>query len=88
MMFLRLFVPVKYPAARQIVGRKLYENAVAGQNSNEIHPDFTGDMSQYFVAALQADSEHGIREVFGNGPFYLDALLFAFLLFRIRRGSA
>ena len=67
---------VRDPAARQVVGRKLYSHAVAGQDPDEVHPKLSGDMRQHAVPVLQLYGEHGVRQWLDYRAFDLDRISF------------
>src|SRR4051812_15097444 len=71
-----LLQAVRDPTARQVVGRKLHSDAVAGQDPDEVHPKLSGDMRQHAVPVLQLNSEHRVRQWFDNRAFHLDRISF------------
>jgi hypothetical protein len=71
-----LFLPVGDPSPCQIVGRKLHRNRVAGQNFDEMHPHFPGDMRQYLMSVFQLDPEHRIGQGLNHLALDLNRLLF------------
>ena len=72
----RLLVPVNDAAAVQIVGRKLYDNAVVGKDLDVVLTHFAGDVSEHDVPVFQLDVKHRIRLRFNYGAFYLDDAFF------------
>src|SRR5215212_10650688 len=64
------------PAARQVVGRKLYSHAVAGQDPDEVHPKLSGDMRQHSVPVLELDRKHRVRQRLEDRAFHFDRISF------------
>src|SRR5689334_20465264 len=71
-----LLQSVRDPTARQVVGRELYSDAVAGQEPYEVHPKLSGDMREHAVPVLQLTREHGVGQRFDNRAFNLDRISF------------
>jgi hypothetical protein len=49
---------------------------VSSQNPDEMHPQFTGYMSQNLVPVLEFNFEHRVRKRFYDRSFHLDNVLF------------
>src|SRR5262245_50600792 len=64
------------PTARQVVGRELYSDAVAGQDPDEVHPELPGDMRQHAVPVFQLDGEHRVGQRLDDRTFHLDRISF------------
>jgi hypothetical protein len=75
---LPLLVAVGDTTSLEVVWSELYLDAVAGEDTDVVHPHFSGDVSQYFVAIFEFNTEHGIRKGFGNGPLQYDRVFFCF----------
>ena len=67
-----LLVPIGDPATSEVVGRQLNLDAIAGQNSDVVHPHFPRDMGQNFVAVFEFDAEHCVRQRLGDRSFQND----------------
>ena len=50
------------PAAVDVIRRHLYRNLVAGENSDKIHPELTGNMRQDNVSIADIDLEHRVGQ--------------------------
>ena len=57
---LALFIPVSYSSLGQIVRRQFDGHLVALEYSDEMHPHFSRDVSQHFMAVVQTHLEHGV----------------------------
>lgn len=66
-----LFEPVNDSSARQIVGRKLDQDFVTGQNLDEVLSHAARDVRQYLMLALQLDFEHRIGQGFQHRGLHL-----------------
>ena len=73
---LRLFVAVRDSAVREIVRRELHENAVSGQNADEVHPDLSRHVSEHFVPVREFDAKHRVRKGLDDRPLDFDRLFF------------
>src|SRR5680860_163404 len=62
----RLFVAIGDAPTGEVVGRQLNLDAVAGQDSDVVHPHLPGDVSEHLVTVVELDSEHRVREGFGD----------------------
>ena len=71
-----LLVPVGDPTTSQVVRRQLNLDAIAGQNSDVMHPHFPRDMGQNFVAVFEFDAEHCVRQRLGDRSFQNDRVFF------------
>ena len=65
------------PTLSQIVRRHLYGYFVTGQNLNEIHSEFAGNVCQNVVSVANVDLEHRIRQCIGNDALNLDYVVFS-----------
>ena len=61
---------VRDPALREVVGRQLYANLVAREDSNVILPQPARDMRVDLVSVLQFDGELRIRKGGHDRPFH------------------
>ena len=56
-----LLVAVRYPAPIQIVRRKLYQDAVTGENSDEMLSHFARNVGQHLMLIIfKLDTKHGV----------------------------
>jgi len=53
-------------------------NLVAGKNADVVHAHLSGDVRQNFVAVLELDPEHRVRERFENRAFQENGVVFGF----------
>jgi hypothetical protein len=60
------------PASGQIIGRKFNGDFVSGIDPDEVHPHFTGNMSQNLVSVLEFHLKHGVRQSFNNLAFHFN----------------
>src|SRR5579864_722554 len=91
---LALLVPVHDPTAGQVVGAKLHDHAVVGQDADVVHPHLPADMSENLMPVVQFHAEEGIRERLDNRAFDLDGAVFlghilraSFYLVVVRAGA-
>ncbi len=61
-----LFIPENDSTPAQIVWTHLHSYLVARQNTDVMHPHFTGNGSQNFMAVFQPHTEHCVTECFYN----------------------
>jgi hypothetical protein len=71
-----LFVTVDYSPPRQIVGRKLHQYLVAGEDPDKIFAHFSRHVSKNQVFVFQLHPEHCIRERFYDRPDNFYCILF------------
>lgn len=71
-----LLVPIRNPTTSQVVRRQLNLDAITGQDADVMHPHFSGDMGQYFVAVFEFDAEHGVRQRLDDRSFKNDRVFF------------
>src|SRR5215208_5933407 len=57
---IELLEPVGDPAAGQVVWGQLDADPVAGQDSDEVHPQLAADVGEHPVAVFQLDGEHRV----------------------------
>lgn len=74
------FKPISYSSACQVVGCKLDCYFVAGENSDKVHADFSGDVCKDFVTVFEFDLKHGVWEGFKDFAFDFDNVLFRHVL--------
>ena len=70
-----LFKTIGDSSAREVVGRQLDCDFVAGQDSDEVHADFPRHVRQNFVAVWQLDLEHRVGQSLQNFAFDFDNVL-------------
>lgn len=75
-MLLVLLVPIGDPTTSQVVGRQLNLDAIAGENTDVVHPHLSGNMGQNFVAVFEFDAEHGVRQRLDDRSFKNDRVFF------------
>ena len=57
-----LLVAVHDPAAREVIGRQLYDNTIVREDSDVVHSHFAADVGEHFVPIVEFYSEHGVRK--------------------------
>lgn len=67
-----LFKAIGDTASRQIIRRHFHRDLIARKNTDEMHPHFPRNMSQYDMAIIEPDSKHGIGERFRYRPLHFD----------------
>src|SRR6266852_6430365 len=69
-------VAVDDAAARQVVGRELDADAIAGRDSNEVAAHAAGRVGDELVAVFELDLEHRVRQSLRDRGVHDDGLLF------------
>src|SRR5256885_16934775 len=69
-------VPVDDPPSGEIVGRKLNQDPVPGEDPDVVHPHLPRDMRQDPVSVVQFHPEHGVGQRFYNRSLHLDGIFF------------
>jgi hypothetical protein len=69
--------PVGNTTLGQIIGRKFNGDFIASQDPDVVLAHLAGNMRSDNVSILQFDSEHGIRERFGDRPFHFYVFFFS-----------
>ena len=64
------------PAAGQVIRGHLHRNLVAGQDPNEIHSEFSGNMCQNRVSISNVNLERCIGQCFYHNTFHFDHIGF------------
>ena len=64
-----LLVAVRDSTPGEVVWGELNLNLVARKNADVVHTHLSGDVRQNFVAILELDAEHGVRQRLDNGAF-------------------
>ena len=64
------------PAPGQIVRGHLHRDLVAGQNPDEIHPQFPGNMRQNHVTISNVNLERRVGQGFHHNTFHFDHIGF------------
>ena len=54
-------------AAGDVVGRHLHRDLIAGKDPDKVHPELSGNMSQYDVPLADVHLEHGVGQGLNNG---------------------
>ena len=72
----KLLLPVNDASPREVIGRHLDRNAIAGQYPDKVHPHLAGYVSQHPVAVGQFHPEHCVRKGFLHDRLKSDRLLF------------
>ena len=67
-------VSIRDTTPGEVVWGELYLNSVAWENADVVHAHLAGDVSQHFVAVLEFDTEHCIRERFDDRAFQHDGV--------------
>ena len=71
-----LFTSPGDPAAGQIIGRHLDCHLVARQDSDKIHPEFSGNMRQNRMTISNVHTESGVWQRFCYDAFQLNYVIF------------
>src|SRR5579863_8298137 len=84
-----LLVAVNDTTLGQVVRRHLHSNAVAGKDSDVVHPHFAADVGEQLdvVAFVQLDAEPGAGQILQDYALDLDALFLVLLLLVLRSTS-
>lgn len=70
-----LTLAIRNPTLRKIVRRQLYGNAVTGDDSDEMFPHLSGDVSYNFMAVLKLHPKLGPGQRFDDCSRQLDYFL-------------
>ena len=54
------------PSPGQVIGAHLHRNLVAGKNSEEVHPELSGNMRQNDMAVAYINQKHGVGQGFDH----------------------
>ena len=73
---LTLFESVGYTATGQVIGRELNGDFVPWQDTDEVHADLAGYMSQYNMTIFKLDLKHCVGQCFQDFAFYFNNILF------------
>ena len=73
---LQLFLTPCDSSASQIIRRQFDLNSVTRQNTNVVHSDFAGDMSEYFEIVIQPHLDHCVRLRIDTGSHCLYIVAF------------
>jgi hypothetical protein len=73
---LGLLVSIGDTTAGEVVGGEFDLHLVARENSDVVHPHFSRDVRQHFVAVLELHPEHCIGERFEDRAFEHDGVVF------------
>ena len=60
----------------QVVRREFHRDAVSGQDLDEVHSHFAGDVRENFMSILEHDTEGRIGKTFLNDPVHLNRRFF------------
>ena len=71
-----LFESVGYTATGQVIRRELNRDLVPWQDTDEVHADLAGYMSQYNMTIFKLDLEHCIGQRFQYLAFNFNNILF------------
>src|SRR6059036_4012193 len=71
-----LLESVRDPAPREVVRRQLDLHAVAGQDTDEVHPHLPADVREHLVPVLELDPEHRVEQKLDYHPLDLDRVFF------------
>lgn len=63
-------------AAVDVIRRHLYRDFITGKDPDKVHPEFTGNMSQYDVAIADIHLEHGVGQGFNYRALEFDYIVF------------
>ena len=76
-----LFIPEGDPSLRQVIGRHLDLDPVAGENLDIVHSHFAGDMGRDDMPVLKLDLEHCVAQGFENYTVLFYRILFCHCFF-------
>lgn len=71
-----LLVAVNDASTREVVGRKLYHDAILGKDADVVLTHLSADVSEYLVAVFELNAKHRIGQRFDNSALYLDSTVF------------
>src|SRR3990172_4171547 len=71
----RLLQAVRDPTPSEVVGRQLNADPVAGQDSDEVHPELAADVRKDAMTVLELHREHRVRQRLDDGSFDFDRVL-------------
>jgi hypothetical protein len=74
-----LLVSPDDPTPGEVVRSDLHLHAVAREDADAVHAQLAGAVGQYLMAAVELDSEHGVREGLVNDALHHERV---FLLLR------
>jgi hypothetical protein len=77
-----LLITVDNPAARQVVGRKLDRNLIAGQNPNKILPHLPRNVRKHLMLVFELNPKHRVRERLNHGRHHFNGVFLATALAR------
>ena len=60
----------------KVIGRQFHRDAISGQNLDEVHPHFAGDVRENFMTIFEHYPEGRIRKTLLNDSVYLDRCFF------------
>jgi len=72
-----LLVTVRDPALRQVVGRELQRDTIAGQHTNAISSQLAGQVGKNGAVLVQLHAEQAAGKFFNYGTGDFNAILFA-----------
>jgi hypothetical protein len=73
-----LLVAVRDTSSFEVVRGEFHLDSIARENSDVVHPHFSGDVGQYFVPVLQFNPEHCVGKGLRYGAFQHDRVFFWF----------
>jgi hypothetical protein len=73
---LLLFASPGDPSARQIVGRHLYRDFVAGENADKVHPELSGNVREDDVSVSDIHLEHRVGQGLNHRALEFDYIVF------------
>ena len=78
----RSLVPVGDTTSLEVVGGEFHLDAIPRKDPDVVHPHLSADVREHFMAVLELDPEHGVRERLGDGALEDDRIFF-----RLRQGG-
>jgi hypothetical protein len=73
----KLFIPENDPAPCKVVWTHFHPHFITGENADVMHPHFSGNSSQNFMAVFKLYLEHSITQRLNNRSVLLDKCLFS-----------
>ena len=69
-----LLVAIGDAPAREVVGRELYDDLVAGKDADIVHADLARDGAEHRMTVTQIDTKHRVGQRLGDRTLELDCV--------------
>jgi hypothetical protein len=73
---LPLLVPVDDASTGEVVGRKLHDHSVIGQDTDVVHTHLSRNMGEHLVSVIKFHPEHCVGQRLDDGALELDGTFF------------